>query len=268
MNPMHQFTEPTIIIISASFLLAAGLIGGVIPQYIKLSDRGLHHFLALGTGMLLGTIFYHMLPEALEEFSAITFVLIGLLGVYVVERMVVAESFKHTHLPPESTAENSYSDDHTSHDHESHSIIGVTAFAGLSVHALLAGFGLSTQLGDPVTAVPLMTSMLVHKLSEAFSLSTILLLANYPKSRSLIMMGIFSLITPFGIAAGGVIMGFFPEGLRHAAAGLAAGTFLYVAVCDLLPEVFHRRKGRWGSLVMLVIGIALIASMMSGGHHH
>jgi len=254
--------------ISGLFLLAVGLIGGMVPQYIRLSDRGLHRILALGTGMLLGTIFYHMLPEALEGYSSATFVLIGLLGVFVVERIIFAE---HRHTV-EVAAD---ADDHDhAHEHSpepgksSHELIGATAFAGLSVHALMVGLGLAAQLEDPASRVALMTSLLVHKLSETFALSTIFLLAGYRRNRALVMLIIFAFIEPFGLLLGSVALRALPHGWESAVSGLAAGTFLYVALLDLMPEVFHRREGRWTSLAMLVIGIALIALMMAGGQGH
>lgn len=273
------------ITVTALFMLVAGVVGGILPQYVKLSDKGLHRFLALGTGMLLGTIFYHMLPDALHSFSATSFVLVGLLGVFVVERILVAESVakSHDHHHEASHHHHHHDDeDHEHHHHEhehshevhddgdksSHGVIGATAMAGLSVHALMVGLGMSAQLNDAGSAVPLMTSLLVHKVSEAFSLSTIFLLAGYRKERSLMLLGIFALIEPVGMVLGSVALGVLPHGWEAGAAGLAAGTFLYVALCDLLPEVFHRREGRWGSLLMLVIGIIGIAWMMTGGGHH
>jgi len=273
---MNPTLDLAVISITAIFMLVAGMVGGILPQFVKLSDRGLHRFLALGTGMLLGTIFYHMLPEALHSFGATTFVLIGLLGVFVVERILVAESVSRS---DDDHAGHHHHDHHHDEDHNheaplevrdrsSHSIIGVTALAGLSVHALMVGLGLSAQLGDSRAVVPLMTSLLVHKLSEAFSLSTIFLLAGYPKGKSLMLLGIFALIEPFGMVLGAVALGVLPHGWESGVAGLAAGTFLYVALCDLLPEVFHRREGRWGSLLMLVIGLIGIAFMISGGHSH
>ena len=278
MNPSIDYL---VISISALFMLVAGVIGGVLPQYVRLSDRGLHRFLALGTGMLLGTIFYHMLPEALHSFGSTSFVLVGLLGVFIVERILVAESpsITHSHHGHAEGEHHDHHDDGHEHHHaelespepkdiSNHSIIGATALTGLSIHALMVGLGLSAQLNDSHGIVPLMTSLLVHKVSEAFSLSTIFLLAGYPKSRSLMLLGIFALIEPLGMAIGSVALGVLPHGWEAGAAGLAAGTFLYVALCDLLPEVFHRREGRWGSLIMLVIGIAGIAWLMSGGHGH
>jgi zinc transporter ZupT len=262
MNLAPDLTAATI---AATFLLATGMIGGAIPQFVSLSDKGLHRFLSLGTGMLLGTIFYHMLPEALEGFVPASFVILGLLGVFVVEKVIFAGTGHHHHNDNADVDADEH--DHSDADGDTgHRLIGVTAFAGLSVHALMVGLGLATQMGDLGAATPLLTSLLVHKTSEAFSLSTIFLLAGFEKKKALTMLGVFALIEPAGVVFGSLAMSTLPHGWEAAATGLAAGTFLYVALLDLLPEVFHRREGRWVSLLSLVIGIAVIGLMVGGGH--
>ena len=41
--------------------------------------------------------------------------------------------------------------------------------------------------------------------------------------------------------------------------GFACGTFLYVAVCDFLPEVFHDSEHGWGKLGWLLLGVLITA---------
>ena len=52
--------------------------------------------------------------------------------------------------------------------------------------------------------------------------------------------------------------------------GLTAGTFLWVATGDMLPEVFHTQDRRWVKLLLLMIGILIMLalSMAGGGHVH
>ena len=44
-------------------LLVVGLAGGLLPLLVKWNDRRLHIALALSTGIFLGAVFLHMLPE-------------------------------------------------------------------------------------------------------------------------------------------------------------------------------------------------------------
>lgn len=247
-------------LIASAFLLSVTIAGGALPQYVKLNDRKLHLLLALGTGMLIGTIFYHMLPEALEGPGA-TFVIVGLLGVFVIERLIFQphehnEEREHHHHTPDEDADC---------DRSGHSIIGSTALVGLSVHAAMVGLGLSVGLREGNAGGTLLASLVIHKFSEAFSLSTIFMLAGYSQARSLKLLALFSVIEPGALVLGQLFITMLPGTWESAAAGLSGGTFLYVALCDLLPEVFHRREGRWTALAALSVGVAFIGGVIMFG---
>ena len=47
-----------------------------------------------------------------------------------------------------------------------------------------------------------------------------------------------------------------PEALEPLTA-FAAGTFLYVALCDLLPEVFHERRDIAAKVALLLVGLGI-----------
>ena len=69
----------------------------------------------------------------------------------------------------------------------------------------------------------------------------------------------FSLITPvagllFFLALSEVDV----ETLTGIPLAFAAGTFMYVSMCNMLPEAFHRKKQDSMSLVLVLVGIVLI----------
>lgn len=241
--------DQRIIVTSAFLLITAGVTGGLVPLFLKVKEAGLHYLLALGTGMLLGTIFLHMLPDAISCDGAPILVLVGLLIVFVVEKLVFG-----------------------GHSHDvGHDILGLTAFFGLSVHAMIVGLGLSAQLVEPATRMPLITSLVVHKFSETFSLATVFILAGYSKKRAINLILIFSAITPLTLIIGFFTLNMLPSSFMQGAAGIAAGTFLYVALLDLLPEVFHHPKKKWVSFGAMLIGIAVIWTILnlySHSHSH
>ncbi|MEY2808321.1 MAG: Zinc transporter, partial [Planctomycetota bacterium] len=47
----------------ALLLLAAGVLGALLPLQRRWTERGLHLFVALAAGIFLGTIFLHLLPH-------------------------------------------------------------------------------------------------------------------------------------------------------------------------------------------------------------
>jgi|GEM_PF-2943014 len=242
---MHDNLIISVTIFTSS-LLIAGLVGGILPLFSNLKERGLHGLLALGTGMLLGTIFLHMLPESMAEQGFLLLVLLGLMTVFVVEKLVFGQNQPGTH-----------------------SLIGLTAFFGLSIHAVIAGFSFSFIFLKPIIPTALISSLLIHKMSETFALASVFLLAGYSKRKSIKLIIIFSMFTPFAVLLGLALVKTVASNYIGAAASIATGTFLYVAIVDLLPEVFHHNKGQWWNLSALLIGIAIIATIIgTSGHAH
>ena len=227
----------------ASSLLVVGLLGGLMPLLSNLKERGLHSLLALGTGMLLGTIFLHMLPEAMSDHRFSLLVLFGLMIIFIVERLVFGQNQPSTH-----------------------SLIGLTAFFGLSIHAVMVGFSLSFTFLQPETQAAFLISILIHKFSETFALTSVFMLAGYSKAKSVKLILIFSLFTPISLLLGKLLVKSAASIFIEAAAAVATGTFLYVAVVDLLPEVFHHPRGRWRHLIALLVGVMVIALIIDAGN--
>src|SRR5262249_39934284 len=101
-----------------------------------------------------------------------------------------------------------------------------------------------------------------------FSLASVLLLAELPRKSIARLLVAYALVTPVGIAIGRALMGAIQsDALVHAedvASGLAAGTFLYVAVAELLPEVFHGTADRGLKVVLILLGIAASTLAFAG----
>ena len=50
---------------------------------------------------------------------------------------------------------------------------------------------------------------------------------------------------------------------------ISAGTFMYVALCDMVPEAFHRERQQLKSFLFLMIGITVAATVfLLFGHAH
>ena len=70
----------------------------------------------------------------------------------------------------------------------------------------------------------------------------------------------FSLITPVaGILFFLLFSGIDVDSVSGIPLAFAAGTFMYVALCDMLPESFHRKKQDVRSFLLIILGIVLIA---------
>ncbi len=231
-----------------ALLFAASVLGMLPPLVRRWSDKGLHLFVAASAGIFLGSVFLHLLPElaggggdhahhghahaAVDSPAPWAAALVGFLGLFLIEKVWLRGRQKAP---------------------DAHTIVWVSTYVGLSVHAFTAGLGLAALLEHPeMTAA--VVAILWHKLTECFSLSSVMRLAGAPKGRQLAMLAFFACITPLGLVLGAQLAE-LDATANAALTGLAAGTFLYVAVCDLLPEVFHDLDRRTPRVLALVAGV-------------
>jgi zinc and cadmium transporter len=206
----------------------------------------------------------------------------------------------HHHHHPEDAAIG-HQHDHD-HGHEAHSDItkreraaappmaGWMAVLGLTIHTFMNGVGLAgavlteSQHTSPsdtpmwtLWALPglsMFLAIVLHKPADALAISVMLSRRGVSRSKlALVQMG-FALMVPVGVAFFLVTQGAIEESLRSQYAGFAlafsAGTFLFIALSDLLPEVqFHKhdRIPLFLSLAAGVIFMGIIARLEGDDHH-
>ncbi|MFT7677010.1 MAG: zinc transporter ZupT [Planctomycetota bacterium] len=247
-------------------IFAVALLGGAIPLWVRWKERGLHIALALATGVFLGAVFLHLLPEVAMQTAEAALaddhghdhpgehlhgdllpwlcMLVGALGVYLVEALF---------LRP--------------HDHDElhrHRAVSWSALLGLAVHSLTAGMAFAVMRGKNIESAMLL-AILTHKGFEAFSLTSVFQLAQYSRKQVMLVVFCFALVTPVGILLGD----FLAEGLGSQGVlmlnALAAGTFLYVCLCELLAEVFHHREDGAAKMGLLAVGVGIMWFAHSAG---
>ena len=66
-------------------------------------------------------------------------------------------------------------------------------------------------------------------------------------------------MTPLGIILGTYFSGSIDAALESIFDALAAGTFLYVAIVEIMEEVFEKPKDLWIKFFFIVLGFGLMA---------
>lgn len=248
----------------AVFALVVG--AGALPLLMKPSERVLHAVIAIASGFFLGVTFLHLLPEIAHQSHSVAMwgcVLVGVLAVFFAE-VLLRHGDPHQHQHDHA---HEHEHDHPAH-HGGHRVVGIASFVGLSVHTLGGAIGIGLSFFDNVPLrEALVSATLSHKAAEAFSLVSVLLLSKLARRNVILLLGAYALVTPVGIALGQLFAESLPKSLLLLAEGLAAGTFLYVAVGELLPEVFHGRKDRGTKVLLLLAGI-VGAALLFGEHVH
>ena len=190
---------PTVIFIS--------LLGGFLPLLRELSQRALALLLSFSAGILLGAVFFHMLPETGEVLSdAIGLpILAGFLLIFVMERFVFIHACEE-------------------HECDMHQM-GIPAFLGISLHSLLDGIALGAGLILPQLGPIVLLAVIIHKMPDSMSISSILLSAGWDRRKVAVLNVLFSLTTPVGALLSYLLFRGLEEQYIAMAIGVSAGTF-------------------------------------------
>lgn len=161
------------------------------------------------------------------------------------------------------------------HGHVHHAAAGGLLVFGLTLHAATDGIaiGAASASGDFALTMTVLLAVLIHKGPAAFSLGVFSMHEREERKDSIRDVAIFALATPVMIIISGLVL----EGLETQMVGLAmlfsAGTFLYVATVDTLPDIHNPESGK-KAMIHVLIGVAIlvvllvIANSLDLGHAH
>lgn len=228
-----------------SILAALGCMLGAV--LIVKGEAWLKLFLPLAisfaAGTLLGVAFFDLLPEAQEMaggHNIFPWVLGSFIGFYFLENLL------HYH-----------SHHHVGHHHP----MGLIAFLGMAFHSLIdgivigVGFEVSHALGLVTTL-----GLLAHQVPSGIAITSILLHAGYSKQKAFLHAGMVALATPIGAVGTSLILRGVTEQTVGLLLAVAAGSFLYVAASDLIPESHAAKHALTG--VLLLAGVGAIWGVM------
>jgi len=224
----------------------ANVIGGLIVVSNKWARKSLRYFIALGSGFMLGTIFFEMFPESIAlSQSAPVLVLLGYLIVHVFEHTFAS----HLHFGEE-----------IHHDELVNPVVGISALVGMLVHtffdgvAIGAGFLVSEGVG-----VLIFLAVLLHKIPDGFTISSIAITSGHSSKNALLAAVFLGVSTLFGVLAVHTIGGSVSYALP-----ISTGSTLYVAATDLMPEVNREKGVKMAFVVFAGMGLFLLVRMIAG----
>ncbi|MGP0567155.1 MULTISPECIES: ZIP family metal transporter [unclassified Nitrospina] len=227
------------------FIFAVTMIGGWIPTIKEWSQKTFRMLISFCAGILLGAVFFHMIPEITEVLGRqIGFpVILGFLAIYVMEKFIMVHPCEEGHC-----------DYHK---------IGIAAYVGIGFHSILDGvaIGAASMLN---MSVVILLAVTIHKFPAALALSSILMKGGEFSSRKVLAyMVVFALITPAAAILSTFVLEEFNPYPIGFALGVSAGTFLYISIGDLLPTVHEGDEKKLNNLICLSLG--LVAMFLSMG---
>jgi zinc and cadmium transporter len=226
-------------------------------------NRALPHLVSFATGTLLGAAFLGLIPHALEGAGPASThavgiaLLLGILLFFVLEKFVL---WRHCHHDPCEA----HSPDHQARDHASANLI----LAGDTFHNLLDGVLVAAAfMTNPQLGIVTALAVFAHEIPQEVGDLAILLHGGYSRRRAMTL----NLVSSLTSVLGGVLAYFALNtalGILPYALALAAASFIYVAVADLIPGLHRRVDFRAGveQLVFIALGIALVFWTHQGMH--
>lgn len=216
------------------------------PRFLIAATPGL---VALAAGTMLSSSLLHLLPESIELLQASTALSLALTTFVVfffLERLLQW---------------------HHCHDEEcpEHFTAGYMNLLGDTLHNFLDGIVIAAAwTASPTLGLTAALAVAAHELPQEVGDFGVLMHAGWPRRNAVIANSLAAFSVVIGTAVGLPLVTAFPD-LNPWLLACAAGSFLYLATVDLVPEL-HRRLTGWQSVVISTLFIAGILIIPTVGY--
>jgi zinc and cadmium transporter len=248
-----------------------------------LLSRFTQHLLSLAAGALLATAFTRLLPEAFElsvasDLSAQTLfavLLVGLVFFFLLDKAELwhhghehghGHGHGHTHAAAHDHAHDHEHHPHHAHDHHSG---GWAVLLGDSVHAFGDGILIAASfVADPRLGVAAALAVMAHEVPHHVGDLVVLRQTLGNSKAALVKLSLAGGVTAIGGLVGYLLVGALHEYLPYFLV-VAASSFIYVALADLIPQLQKRLSPREtaAQVTWLFAGIALVSVLGEWAHH-
>ena len=233
---------------SAAALLSFAILSAWIPRLVSFA-----------VGVLLGSAFLHLLPEAFMQTDDIERLFMvafgGVLAFFLLEKALL---WRHCHHSPEAQSAGGRRP------------VGALILLGDGFHNFLDGVLIAAAfLADVTAGIAATIAIIVHEVPQEVGDFLILRHAGYTRRRALLL----NLASSCAAVAGGLVGYIMLDGSRSLVPymlALAAASFIYIALTDLIPHLHERpdaSSAAW-QIALITVGAGMIGGMYAVGHGH
>ncbi len=227
-------------------LLSSVLVGlisfiGVFFLTIKkhVLERILFGLIAFAAGTMLGNAFFHILPESVVELDPLTFSVLlmsGFSAFFVIEKVL---HWRHCH--------------HPGHQHP----FGYLNLIGDGAHNFIDGLFIgASYVVSPALGVASTIAVIAHEIPQEIGDFAVLIHAGFSRGKALLLNFFSALLAVAGALVGWYFLNDAEAG--HLVLPLVAGSLIYVASTDLIPEL-HKETNLAKSIIAFVLFLAGLA---------
>jgi zinc and cadmium transporter len=261
----NQIYSLSVIVLACLSIGAVSVLAAAFAAF-RFKPMVLERMVSFSIGLMLATSLLHAVPEAIEskaDLDSLMYTLLGsILGFFLLQKFAL---LRHNH-------HHEHDGHHHDHGHDAHMAGsgGWLIVLGSSFHnftdgvVIAAAFLTDTRLGF-ITALAIAAHEIPHKLGDF----VILLNAGFSKSRALLL----DLLGSSTVVLGGVL-GWWFLGTSQAIVPymlmVAAGSFIYIAMSDLIPYVQHQSRVRdvIPQVSLIAAGVVLVWALHGMAHVH
>ena len=236
------------ILMATSLIALLSLVGVVIFTLTKLRlQNSILVLVALSAGAMFGNAIFHLLPETIElsqtgPFSLFTSLLILTLAFVLSFQFEQWFSWHHCH-----------NTDHCDAMHPYGHLVLLSDF----IHNFIDGIIIATAfILSPSVGVFTTIAIALHEIPQELCDYAVLLHSGWKKRKAILA----NFAVAFTVVAGGMAGYFLSQSVSVAVPFLvpfAAGSFLYIATSDLIPELKHQTNAKKISLHSFIFLLAL-----------
>jgi zinc and cadmium transporter len=235
-------------------IILATLIGGVFSVLLAATvaltflAKFANRMVAFAVGVLLGFALTDLLPEAVHlglDITELGWVLVaGIMGFFLLEKLAL---WRHDHA--------------TSLGHRQDKPIVAMIIIGDSMHNFVDGILLAAAfLTDWKLGWAAAIAITAHEIPQEVSDFMVLLDAGVAKGRALFLNAISGTAMTVGGIVGWLSLNNAQAAIPYVLT-IAAASFIYIAVADLVPELHQHRKPRdmFFQLSLMVLGLSVVS---------
>lgn len=211
------------------------------------------YFVSFSAGALLGDVFIHLLPEAVEKngftLHISTYILVGILASFILEKLIHSH---HVHLIAKK---------------QSYHPVSIMSLIGDSVHNFIDGLIIAASylVSTPV-GVATTVAVILHEIPQEMGNFGILIHGGFSRKNAFLFNFLTALTAFLGVFASLL----WPSSAQTVPSFLipfAAGNFIYIAASDLIPELNKEvglRKGLFQTLTFMLGVFVMVLLLLVG----
>ncbi len=208
--------------------------------------RAVFLLISLAGGALLGDAFIHIIPEAFEVADGLTVSLLILSGILT---FFILEKFLHWH--------HAHGEEEFSPEHAQVHPVGNLVLISDGVHNFVDGLAIGAAfLVSPEIGIATTIAIALHEIPQEIGDFGLLIHAGFSRMKALFFNFVSALTAFLGLAVSFVI-GQTSEASVALITAFAAGSFIYIALADIVPELQKTRGAKRALLQLLVIMIGV-----------